>query len=247
MSTATALLMFIATFIVIVVTLAAILIGSTVVQRRRYLRTRQHLGARLLTAQDEERAAIARDLHDDVVQRLIASTIRVRDLGGGAASGVAAEFDAVVDDLRGLARGLHPAAVEQAGLGPALRDLCASFTEREEIQVSYSGPATADALSPRERIALYRVAQEALGNVARHAGVTAATVALDLDGTGTTLVIADRGCGFDLRAAARGPGIGVTSMQERVSLLGGTLRVESAPGEGTRLTATVRAKTGGAS
>ena len=63
MSTATALLMFIATFIVIVVTLAAILIGSTVVQRRRYLRTRQHLGARLLTAQDEERAAIARDLN----------------------------------------------------------------------------------------------------------------------------------------------------------------------------------------
>ena len=238
------LLALIITFLLIVVILVAVLVGSTVLQRRRYLRTRENLGARLLTAQDEERAAIARDLHDDLVQRLIASTVRVRDLGSDAANGVAAEFDAVVEDLRGMARGLHPTAVEQAGLGAALRDLCAGFGEREEIQVAYSGPETADTLSPRERIALYRVAQEALGNVARHAEVSEATVTLGVDDAGTTLVIADRGRGFDARAASRGPGIGVTSMHERISLLGGTLRVESAPGEGTRVVAVVKARAG---
>jgi two-component system sensor histidine kinase UhpB len=237
MNQSSVLVALVVTFFLIVATLVTVLISSAVVQRRRYLRTREHLGARLLNAQDEERAAIARDLHDDVVQRLIAATVRIRDLDSAHAAKVADEFDGVVEDLRGMARGLHPTAVEQAGLDAALRDLCAGLSAREDIHVDYSGPSAPDSLQPRERLALYRVAQEALGNVARHAEVTVATVTLTIDDAGATLVIADAGTGFDPRKAARGAGIGVTSMHERVALLGGTLQVDSAPGKGTRVVA----------
>jgi two-component system sensor histidine kinase UhpB len=244
MNQGSVLVTLIVTFVLIVATLVTVLVGSAVVQRRRYLRTRDHLGARLLTAQDEERAAIARDLHDDVVQRLIAATVRVRGLGNPGAAKVADEFDGVVEDLRGMARGLHPTAVEQAGLDAALRDLCVGLSEREDIQVDYSGPSAPDSLLPRERLALYRVAQEALGNVARHAEVTRATVTLTIDETGTTLLIADAGGGFDPRKAVRGAGLGVTSMHERVELLGGTLQIDSAPGKGTQVTALLKERAG---
>ena len=225
------------TFIVIAALLLVVLVGSTIRQQRRYLRTRQHLGGRLLTAQDEERAAIARELHDDTVQRLIACATRLRDVDTTAAVSIAGELDQIVHDLRGLARGIHPAIVDHVGLDAALADLSTSFVEGEGVSVEYVGPEVPDDLTPVQRLALYRVAQEALGNIARHANVDCAWVRLNCDSKRTQLVITDRGIGFDHRTADAGHGIGITSMRERLAILGGTLEVQSSPGAGTRITA----------
>ena len=234
------LVVMIVSFFLVVVTLVSVVVGSSVVQRRRYLRTREHLGARLLTAQDEERAAIARELHDDVVQRLVTATIHVRAMALPEAGAIATEFDDVIDDLRGLARGLHPSAVEGAGLDMALRGLCISFGDREDMTAEYRGISVPDGLLPPQRLALYRVAQEALGNVARHARVDRVQLTLSSTDAEVRLLVEDAGAGFDARSAHRGAGIGVTSMQERLGLLGGTLTIDSAPGKGTRVEAVLR-------
>lgn len=225
------------TFTLVAVLLVWVLIGSAVLQRRRYLRTREHLGGRLLAAQDEERAAIARELHDDAVQRLITIAGELRTSASPASNAVASQLDRVIDDLRGLARGIHPTLVDHLGLDAALRDLALSFGERENITVEYAGPASTDALSPRERLALYRVAQEALGNVARHAEVEHVRMTLTTDTLATRLLIEDAGTGFEQASAGRGAGIGITSMQERLDILGGSLRVDGVPGKGTRVEA----------
>lgn len=231
------LVVIVVTFTVVAVILVWVLVGSAVIQRRRYLRTREHLGGRLLTAQDEERAAIARELHDDTVQRLITLASQLRASETPHSSHIATRLDRVVDDLRGLARGIHPTLVDHLGLDAALQELAVSLGERENMTVDYAGLSSPDDLSPRERLALYRVAQEALGNAAHHAGVDRVSMRLTSDAAGTVLVIEDRGAGFDPGDAARGPGIGITSMQERLSILGGSLRVDGAPGKGTSVVA----------
>jgi signal transduction histidine kinase len=225
------------TFSLVAIVLVWVLVGSTVIQRRRYLRTREHLGGRLLAAQDEERATIARELHDDTVQRLISVAAQLRTADAPHTDDIATRLDRVVDDLRGMARGIHPTLVDHLGLDAALRELSVSFGEREDMIVDYTGLLAPDGLAPRERLAFYRVAQEALGNTARHAGVERVRMELSCDGTTTRLVVEDAGIGFDPGDASRGPGIGITSMQERLSILGGSLRVDGAPGTGTRVTA----------
>lgn len=225
------------TFSLVAIILVWVLVGSSVLQRRRYLRTREHLGGRLLAAQDEERAAIARELHDDTVQRLITLAARLRTTHSPQSDDIAAGLDHVVDDIRGLARGIHPTLVDHLGLDAALQELAVSFGERENMVVDYAGLSLPDDLAPRERLALYRVAQEALGNAAHHAGVERVRMKLNSDAIATQLLIEDTGAGFRPADASRGPGIGITSMQERLSLLGGSLRVDGAPGKGTRVTA----------
>jgi len=227
----------IVTFSLVAIVLLWVLVGSTVMQRRRYLRTREHLGGRLLAAHDEERAAIARELHDDTVQRLITLASRLRTSHSPWSDEIAAGLDHVVNDLRGLARGIHPTLVDHLGLDAALRELAVSFGERENMTVDYAGLASPDDLAPRERLAFYRVAQEALGNAAHHAGVDRVCMKLTSDSTATHLLIEDAGIGFDPGHASHGPGIGITSMQERLGILGGSLRIDGAPGKGTRVAA----------
>ena len=229
-----ALTLLIIVFALIAILLVAVLVGSTIRQQRRYLRTREHLGGRLLTAQDEERAAIARELHDDVVQKIAKAAMLVRQ---GQAGDIAGTLDRIGNDLRSLARGMHPTLVDHLGLDAALRDLAVAIGKRDGVVVEYTGTEGTDALTPPQRLAFYRVAQEALGNVAHHAGVRTAQMQFVRDQSGVRLIVADQGKGFSSRAAAAGPGLGVTSMTERLEILGGSLSVEAAPGQGTRVTA----------
>ncbi len=231
-----AITLIIVTLVLIAVLLLAVFVLSTGRQQRRYLRTREHLGGRLLTAHDEERAAIARELHDDTVQQLIAVASRLRATGAVGAPDSASDLDGIVENLRGIARGIHPSIVDHVGLGAALATLCESFKDHEGLVVRYQGPQE-DELPIAERLALYRVAQEALGNVAHHAQVNEAEVRLGADAESTRLIVQDHGRGCELGVAESGPGIGITSMRERLELLGGTLQVESSPGRGTTVTA----------
>ena len=220
--------------------LGAALIAASVIQQRRFLRARRSFASRLITAQDEERAAIARELHDDIVQRLISAASTLRRPEGTANIAPVAKLDRIIDDLRGMARGMHPSVVDHVPLHEALAELVKSIEEREGLKVEYHTDVTDEGLPVAVRLSLYRVAQEALGNVARHADVE--EVWLRLTATpegGLRLEVRDRGRGFHSSASASGPGIGLSSMRERVEALGGTLNIISAPGQGTRVIATL--------
>lgn len=227
------------TFIVIAALLFAVLISSTIRQQRRLLRTREHLGARLLNAQDSERASIARELHDDIVQKLTACSTALNTIGGDGLSAIEKKLIDATEELRNVARGMHPAVADNIGLGAALVPLCESMEGREGIAVEYSGPTEKDDLPSSHRLALYRVVQEGLVNIARHAGTNCATVQLMIESKRVRVVIADSGRGFNSRLADASTGLGVTSMRERMAILGGTLDITSKPGSGTQVTATL--------
>ena len=229
------------TLIVIVLAVAALILlvaflRSVTVQHRRYLRAREHLGGKLLTAQDDERASIARELHDDAVPRIISCAVGMRDPAAHPPAVLIAELDRLADDLRTLARGIHPSAIDHMELDSAMRDLCSSVAERQGVRVDYAGSAAVAALTRERSLALYRVCQEALANVVRHAHVDRARVHLAMRPASVQLLVEDDGAGFD-GDGNTGAGIGITSMRERVELLGGTLQIEGGRGIGTRVIA----------
>lgn len=230
------------TFALVGIILTAALIGSTILQQRRFLRAREQFAGRLLAVQDEERSAIARELHDDVVQRLISLSADLRTGEQSRAYAVAGRLDRLVDDLRGLARGMHPSVVDHVGLGEALRELAASMEERETLSVEFSGGIDESGLGPTRRLALYRVAQEALSNAARHSGVERVLMSLTREDRIIRLRVEDAGRGFDPDEAAAGPGIGITSMRERLAAFGGSVIFEVSPGRGTRVVASMPAE-----
>ncbi len=209
-------------------------------QHRNFLRDRRSLVSRLITAQDEERSAIARELHDDMVQRIILMASDLRTGETGRRGSVANRLDRLADDIRGLARGMHPSVIDHVSLDDALDELARTTEEREGLLVEYHRQPGQDGLSPAARLSLYRMAQEALGNAARHAGVDHVRLVVTRTDGRLLLEVTDRGRGFDTKALRNNPGIGLNSMRERLEALGGTLTVVSEPGRGTRITAAVR-------
>ena len=228
----------------------AALIGALLVQRtqrmqavkelqRSYSRVRD-LGARLLRAQEDERSRIARELHDDVSQRLAALKINLTVLGRfvdaegqSLALEAVAKADAIGTDLRDLSHSLHPARLRLMGLAPAIAALQAELS-RPDVNIVFNQEAVPPTLPREATVSLYRVVQEALHNALEHS--KARTIRIDLKGTdgGLGLTVADDGVGFDAESAVS-HGLGLTSMQERVDALGGTIAIRSGPGAGTTL------------
>ena len=202
------------------------------------VQTRQELAAL------EERNRLARDLHDSVKQQLFATSMQL-----GAARETLEQDPATarahLQEAEGLARqardeltrlilALRPAALEGHGLAAALRAYVETWGRQSGIAAEVHIQGERALALPAEQ-ALFRVVQEALANTARHSGAARVTVTLSFSQASTTLIVADDGCGFDLSAAT--PGVGLASMRERLAAPGGRLRVESAPGAGTRVTA----------
>lgn len=208
-------------------------------QLQNLLETRRQL------ATLEERNRLARDLHDSVKQQVFAISMQVastrillrRDINAAEEHLVKTEnlVKQAQQELTTLIRELRPVALEGKGLIVALRELLPQWSQHSEIvaNLQVEGSSTL-ALSVEE--ALFRVAQEALSNIARHSKATLVQLTLSMTGTTITLTIQDNGQGFDpVRLEQRG--VGLLSMQERVKALGGELRVESTPGLGTRIIA----------
>ncbi len=191
---------------------------------------------RLLTVQEDERRRIALELHDGVGQMLTALSLRLeattsaRDEPAiGEARRLAAD---ALGETRRLANRLRPARLDQVGLVAALRELALHAGIGVELEVA---PGVDDRrLDPAATAEAYRVVQEALSNVARHAGVDRARVVVDALEGRLRIRVVDDGRGFDL-GAATGSGLGLVGMQERARLLGGELSIESAPGRGTTI------------
>lgn len=203
---------------------------------------RQGLARRLITAQEEERRRIASDIHDDTMQTMVAAAIRIELLRRAAeGSAFTHEIDVLADTvreaigrLRNLLFDVHPAMLEQEGLAASLR------TCLERMQVN-GGPAfSLDASEDRDplpemRATIYRIAQEALSNVRKHAAAKVVQVSLRSRLDGILLRIVDDGVGFEkaMVVAAADGHLGITTMRERATLAGGVCRVRSAPGHGT--------------
>ena len=209
-------------------------------QRKALARERQY-AQELLRAQEAERAWVAREVHDDAVQRLAIianelSEVLPETVGAASkrVSGIVGEVQDLGVTLRKLAHGLHPSAIDKGGIVPALHQLAADLANAHGLTVDLIVEQTPAGLTRDAELTLYRIAQESLRNVARHAGVQRATLRLGRSNGITVLEVADQGSGI-----LSGPGkagIGLRSMDERARLAGGQLSVASRPGEGTTIT-----------
>jgi signal transduction histidine kinase len=213
---------------------------------RRLFEARGRLLRRLFESQEQERARIARDLHDGVGQNLTALLVGLRtieDAGDVATAGARARelrelASAAHGEVRRLARGLRPVALEELGLVPAVERLCEDFQRTHGVEVTLRlDPPLAARLDPGAETALYRIVQEGLANVARHARARAVELLFRKDGEGLLLALRDDGRGFDaadLEALeGREGSFGLGSMRERALMLGGECAVRSRRGEGT--------------
>jgi signal transduction histidine kinase len=220
-----------------------------VTEAKRSEEERFDLGRRLLRAHEEERALLARELHDDVTQRLAVLAIDAGRAELAAADEArAAPLRAVreglsrlSEDVHSLAYQLHPAVLEELGLVEALRTAGEHFGRRDGVALSMDLAPVPPGLGKEAALCLFRVAQEALHNVARHAGARAASVTLRQADGGLHLVVRDDGVGFDPAGPGAGGRLGLASMRERVRLMSGTLEIESAPGRGAAVVAWVPA------
>jgi PAS domain S-box-containing protein len=231
--------------------LAAILeINTDVTERTQAAELRSQFLARLIAAQEDERGRVARELHDGVAQTLSALHLRVGALTRrplpaeilGELDELRRAAQAAVEEVRFLARGLRPPVLDELGLLPALTRYAEDFARTHGIraEVVASGPA-GGRLPAEVETALYRIAQEALANVARHSRASTVSVVLLRGPTFVQLLVEDDGAGWDPTSPpADGDAyhhLGLQGMRERAALLGGSLSVESSPGDGTAVCA----------
>jgi PAS domain S-box-containing protein len=203
------------------------------------------LSRRLIVAHEEERALLARELHDDLTQRLAVLAIDVGRAELVAPAGTQAETMMAVreglmrlsEDVHSLAYQLHPSVLEELGLVEALRTECERIGRNGSVGISVQLEPLPAVVGRDASLCLFRVAQEALNNVIHHAGARAASVILrQLDG-GLLLAVRDDGVGFDPASPGTRRRLGLAGMRERVRLVNGTLDIESAPGRGTTIVA----------
>jgi signal transduction histidine kinase len=204
--------------------------------------------------QEDERRRLARELHDGLGQTLTALTNQLehlqRKLDGGDSGELAARLaDSVemarlaLNESRELSRLLRPPVLDDLGLPAALSWLARTLEQRTGLRVELTLDGLEERLDPDLETLVFRLVQEALTNVLRHAGVLHATVAVSRTGGLLTLQVADRGQGFDAGTTLAGPeavtGSGLRGMRDRLELFGGRLELTSAPGEGTLVSAAV--------
>jgi signal transduction histidine kinase len=231
--------LFVAGALTLAILLAAFLAALLLSQRHRIALEREHT-KRILAAQEEERSRVARELHDDALQRLALIRHELDDvarLAGPEAKhrvgGVGGELEDLATVLRTAAHQLHPSVVEKAGLVRALGELAAEFRRTANLDVDLSLPPADITVPTGVGVAAYRIAQEALRNVARHAGVARADLVLEAGREGLALRIADAGRGLGGRAGAGSDGLGLIAMRQRAEAVGGRLSVGAGPEGGT--------------
>jgi signal transduction histidine kinase len=213
------------------------------------------VNGRLIEAQEAERARIARDLHDDIGQRLALLALalqQVKDLLPDSSGGeAAASLDAlqkqtaeIIGDVQTLSHELHPPRLLHVGVVPAMRSFCGELSGQKSAEIDFRYEDVPVGVPPDVSLCLFRVLQEALHNAVRHSGARHFDVHLRGTGDAIDLTIRDEGVGFDVDAANRGLGLGLTSMKERLKLVGGELFIESRSTRGTTVLARVPVRPG---
>ncbi|WER45977.1 cache domain-containing protein [Cupriavidus sp. WKF15] len=211
----------------------------------------RQLAQRVVQSQEEERARLSRELHDGISQLLVsvklvleaaANRLRLAPAEGAAVAPVLGmalnRLDTVFNEVRRVARNLRPALLDDLGIFAALQHLAREMQAGSQLQISVAQAGTPRELPDEQATALYRIVQEALTNVERHAGARKVTVALAFDPDATRLTVRDDGCGFDVARMQVDPrrGIGLRNLRERIAALGGQFGIVSGIG-GTELQA----------
>ena len=210
----------------------------------------EDLAGRLITAQEAERARIARDLHDDISQQLAAISIAMSECqrpelqGSGelleVLTAVQRQTIELAEDIRLLSHDLHPDVLKHAGLVDAVRSHCREFAKQHSIDVIVEADRDLAIPDLTTSLCLYRVVQEALRNIAKHADARQVHVTMRRIEEGVQLAVTDDGNGFTLTKARELNGLGLRSIEERIRLVGGRLSIDTAPRMGTTITVWVR-------
>ena len=211
------------------------------------------LAGQLISAQEVERARIARELHDDIGQRIAAFAISISSLKRQpivqTTDGLREELSSLQtrtldlsESVRHLSHDLHPATLQHAGIASVLRSHCEDFAKQHGSEVVVKADLEPDAIDASVALCLFRVTQEALQNIARHSAARHVEVSLTRSAENVELSIADDGSGFNPESAnAGGGGLGLQSIRERVRMAHGRLVIDSAPGRGTTVWVSVAA------
>jgi PAS domain S-box-containing protein len=195
---------------------------------------------KLIEAQEQERARIGRELHDDINQQLAMLSVELEQLQHNPSEfqnqvqELRKQTSEILNDVQALSHDLHSSKLDYLGVVGGIKSWCKEFAERQKLDIDFR----ADVSSPLPRelgVTLFRVLQEALQNVVKHSGAMRVEVQLRKDSTWVHLLISDSGKGFDVEAASQGRGLGLTSMRERVRLMNGTMAIDSVPMGGTKI------------
>ena len=213
---------------------------TDITERKRAEQALSRMTRKLVEAQEQERARIARELHDDINQRLAMLAIELEQLQDnhsdvtGRLHELRKQVIEISNGVQALSHDLHSSNLEYLGVVAGMRGWCNEFGGRQKLQVDFKSDV-ASVLPAQVGLSLFRVLQEALHNAVKHSGVRRFEVQLREDFGEIHLVISDSGRGFDVQAALQGKGLGLTSMRERVRLVNGTIAIESKPMGGTTI------------
>lgn len=229
----------------------AVIFATDVTERRRlekqsdvYRTEIGALAAQLITAQEEERRRVSRELHDGLCQQLASLALDVEGLAAAAISPAAtrtrlrtlqARVIKTSEEARHIAYELHPSVLDDLGLAVSLKALCEEFSSAEKIPVAFATGKLPDLVPQEVASGLYRIAQESLQNVAKHARAKHVSVELAVPDHAIRLSIQDDGIGFDPLAVKGKGGLGMVSMGERARIIGARLSIESRPGHGAQI------------
>lgn len=198
-----------------------------------------------IDGQDKERQRLSRELHDGIGQNIIGIRLRLTALESSVPEQLKEDFQSVIritdsltDEVRATSTALMPPTLAEFGLMPAIRGMCANITDTCGISVNVEGEVQAGLFGRKPVLYIFRIIQEALHNAVRHSGADKIDVGLHFSNGLLHLSVADNGCGFEL-SACQGTGHGIINMNERVSLLRGTMEVIALPGKGTRIKADI--------
>jgi signal transduction histidine kinase len=227
----------------------ALLILALVTNRRKRLRAEAslaQLSRGLLKAQEEERAWIGRELHEDLSQRIVTQSFQLealaRTVSGKAGSlvrNIAHEVADIARAAQTLSRRVHSPKVDLLGLGICIDSLCREVARDHSVDVTFRLNGSVDGLPQEVRLAVFRVVEEALSNAVRHSGAQQVRVSVTGDPSRVEVVVDDNGCGFDAQSAMRGRGLGLTAMRERMALVNGTMALTSRARAGTTIRVSV--------
>jgi signal transduction histidine kinase len=190
---------------------------------------------KLIEAHEEERTRIARELHDDVGQRLVLLAWHL----GSSNGNLRKQVEDLANDVQALSHQLHSPKLELLGLAAAAAGFCRELSDRQHVEIEFHSENIPKELPKEISLCLFRVLQEALQNAIKHSGSQQFQASLRSGASEIELTVRDSGIGFETDEAIKGPGLGLTSMQERLKLVNGRLSIDSKPQRGTTILARV--------
>lgn len=205
----------------------------------------ENVSGKLIEAQENERSRIARDLHDDVCQRLALLSMEIEQANRSAngppknLEEIRKHCSEIAGDVQSLSHELHSSKLDYLGVVAAIRGFCSEFSKQHKVSIAFTDINVPGHLPKDVSLCLFRVTQEALHNAVKYSGTNQFTVRISGTADEVQLEVRDAGTGFDVAEAKKSRGLGLVSMQERVHLVHGRLSVESQAGMGTRILAVV--------